>query len=636
MIAERMSRVRIAVLYFAFALCLVVESSRLSEAQSGVLAGPHLLPADSIRCGAPVSGTLSRPDTRSYAFDGHAGDLLWIAVVRIAGDDPFFQPTVELFGPEGDRRGAATNSGFSAVLATSGRYTLHVSAGAGTHGRYQLSLEWVVPVAKQCSGRTLKCGTPAVDSVERGGQDLWTFDGHAGDRLWVSVVGMASDDTFFQPQAVIYPSGSAWRIEAVNNGAIVVPLKETGTYTLQVLAGAGIRGSYRIRYEWLAPTTRVCSARELACGRPVTLSLDRGDQHLWSWDGKAGQELGLPLRKTFGGDVLFQPALEVYSPTGSIVGHVHQNDNASLRLPVDGQYTIRAFAGAGLTGGYTLQGVSESCRAVEQSASTRPSQPVVFIHGLCSGPATWESVETVLRRSGWVAGGPAARDGGLTDPAGSQLASFPKDADFYLIKMNDPFITNGLEAWASDLELYLRRIRGHRADSKPFKLVAHSAGGLAARYYIQSSRFRRDVQHLITYGTPHQGAPVANWPRVAEVFVDCDSEWFLSPSLGIEQMASDGTRAFLDGLNRGVWPPSVMVTSLAGDWPGCSGDCVVPLSSQLMRNVAGLLPAERSSEAVRRYAHLTFPILGWIGQVEDVSQILWAVGLDSRTSIPEN
>ncbi len=40
-------------------------------------------------------------------------------------------------------------------------------------------------------------------------------------------------------------------------------------------------------------------------------------------------------------------------------------------------------------------------------------------------------------------------------------------------------------------------------------LVAHSMGGLAARYYIQSDEYEDDVDQLIFLGTPHLGAPKA-------------------------------------------------------------------------------------------------------------------------------
>ncbi|MFH0969670.1 MAG: hypothetical protein V1804_04135 [Patescibacteria group bacterium] len=44
-------------------------------------------------------------------------------------------------------------------------------------------------------------------------------------------------------------------------------------------------------------------------------------------------------------------------------------------------------------------------------------------------------------------------------------------------------------------------------------LVAHSMGGLVARYYIESDDYQGDVDQLITLGTPHRGSPKSymNW-----------------------------------------------------------------------------------------------------------------------------
>ncbi|MBU1878518.1 MAG: hypothetical protein KJ734_06165, partial [Chloroflexi bacterium] len=41
----------------------------------------------------------------------------------------------------------------------------------------------------------------------------------------------------------------------------------------------------------------------------------------------------------------------------------------------------------------------------------------------------------------------------------------------------------------------------------PFTLIGHSLGGLVARYYVQCLNGHRHVNHVITFGTPHRGAP---------------------------------------------------------------------------------------------------------------------------------
>lgn len=49
----------------------------------------------------------------------------------------------------------------------------------------------------------------------------------------------------------------------------------------------------------------------------------------------------------------------------------------------------------------------------------------------------------------------------------------------------------------------------HNCDCDQVDIVAHSMGGLVARQYIQSDRYKDDVRKLIFLGTPHLGAPKA-------------------------------------------------------------------------------------------------------------------------------
>lgn len=48
-------------------------------------------------------------------------------------------------------------------------------------------------------------------------------------------------------------------------------------------------------------------------------------------------------------------------------------------------------------------------------------------------------------------------------------------------------------------------------DISSFSLLAHSMGGLDARYLIRYLDLDRRVKRLVTVGTPHYGTPVATW-----------------------------------------------------------------------------------------------------------------------------
>lgn len=67
---------------------------------------------------------------------------------------------------------------------------------------------------------------------------------------------------------------------------------------------------------------------------------------------------------------------------------------------------------------------------------------------------------------------------------------------------------------ANRLAPTIRKARSDWGQDVRIHLVAHSLGGLLSRYYLQSGRFTADagfssIKSFITFGTPHNGAPVA-------------------------------------------------------------------------------------------------------------------------------
>lgn len=97
-----------------------------------------------------------------------------------------------------------------------------------------------------------------------------------------------------------------------------------------------------------------------------------------------------------------------------------------------------------------------------------------------------------------------------------------------------------LEALALRLKREIdANVRGGRID-----LVAHSMGGLVARFYLQQLGGARRVDRLVTLGTPHRGTHAAN-------FV---------PSALVRQLLPDGP--FIRHLNGLPPPEGVRVTSI--------------------------------------------------------------------------
>ncbi|MBY0489477.1 MAG: alpha/beta fold hydrolase [Gemmatimonadaceae bacterium] len=92
--------------------------------------------------------------------------------------------------------------------------------------------------------------------------------------------------------------------------------------------------------------------------------------------------------------------------------------------------------------------------------------------------------------------------GADTDPLDGSMISFPYD-----------WRRDNAES-ATNLVDLLDRIVGHRGQNVRIVLVAHSMGGLIARFALECGRFTERpgiaaVVGLITLGTPHRGAPEA-------------------------------------------------------------------------------------------------------------------------------
>jgi pimeloyl-ACP methyl ester carboxylesterase len=258
------------------------------------------------------------------------------------------------------------------------------------------------------------------------------------------------------------------------------------------------------------------------------------------------------------------------------------------------------------------------------ASAQRLSSPIVAVHGLCSGGATWAPLASALQLSrGWTSVV-------LTSPfnAGAWPAE-AATADVYIIDFSDPVIQAGLEQWAVELATYLQQInvlRTAQGGLPParFTIVAHSAGGLAARAYLQSALFGGDVSHLVTYGTPHLGAPVSRWLALVGAFPQdlppqCRDFSRIATSVGIAQMAIDNP--FLNTLNALPFPSAPFYTSLTGVFPPCrdvfqaDNDCVVSAASQDLRNVP-TAPAGSEGRATSRLH---------VAQTTDVENVTWAV-----------
>ncbi len=91
----------------------------------------------------------------------------------------------------------------------------------------------------------------------------------------------------------------------------------------------------------------------------------------------------------------------------------------------------------------------------------------------------------------------------------------------------------------------LRAFLDHVSPSDPVHVIAHSMGGLDARYMIARLGMADRVLSLTTVGTPHRGSPFADWGiRRLERFVKPFFRLLAIPDQAFYDLTTDGFRTF--------------------------------------------------------------------------------------------
>lgn len=156
--------------------------------------------------------------------------------------------------------------------------------------------------------------------------------------------------------------------------------------------------------------------------------------------------------------------------------------------------------------------------------------PVVFVHGYQATPDIFSGISEYLKQQGYK----------------SSAISYPSE--------------NGVASAASALSEYLKEkaadLRSSGIQVKRFDLIAHSMGGLVARYYTCSSEYvaRSDVRKLIFISVPQKGSPFAS---LGVQYYDSESMRDLVPG---SSLYSD---VFPSMINAGL-NPSIQTGNLLG------------------------------------------------------------------------
>ena len=169
-----------------------------------------------------------------------------------------------------------------------------------------------------------------------------------------------------------------------------------------------------------------------------------------------------------------------------------------------------------------------------EAASSPSSVPVLLVHGMVyelgvedttwgktysrrDGRTGWTGMIGHLESKGLAYGGTIrASEGQIRLPGDLDMTGSygsPHEARLFVLKFSKYANTDGVGYKAAELAAAISEVCRYTG-AKKVRIVAHSAGGLVARVYLQNALpgvpYRGDVDRLITVCTPHLGSALAS------------------------------------------------------------------------------------------------------------------------------
>ena len=313
--------------------------------------------------GADQDGTIQLGDLDMWTFTAAAGDLINLQLTELTGGASF-TPMIELFAPNGDRRGAAQGGAGAALekaIEIGGTYTVLISdaaqTGSGTY-RLHLTRSSLAPPG----ANVLTNGGTVLASISSAGQtNYWTFPASVGDTTIVRI-GKASGATFVPWIRLLTPGGTQIGSASSSAGAeIAVTATNSGTFTVMVSdnsAGRNQTGTYRLTLAKPGSLVVVPPGDE---GGPMTNSasatgtIDVGDLDVWSFTANVGENIVVRMGEMVSGSPL-TPHLRLFGPNGALLstyGNSGAASEVSTRATNSGAFTVvasdlsSAYAGSG-------------------------------------------------------------------------------------------------------------------------------------------------------------------------------------------------------------------------------------------------------------------------------------------------
>ena len=327
------------------------------------------LAADStpLTLGATTTGTTPSDETDFHRFTGAPGQRLLFDSLAADGGAAN-QVYYTLFNPDGSTltSGWAYGDGQPITLVQAGEYHLRLEPNAAAATNYSFRL--IDVDATPAEAYTLE--TTKTATMDPGNSvDVYTFDGTAGQRLYVDILSPDSPYSGFwrlyDPNDQSVVSGSY--IRADYDGEVVLP--STGRYVLAFF-GNGADASFDYGFKVVAATA---TSTALTLGDTVTGTLAKpGDQREFTFSGTAGQRIAVDLLNNLSGSI----RLALYDELGNVLFN-STGDLNSLTLTRSGVYRAVVDGYGDATGSFSF-------RAVDLATAATPNvgadKAVVQIH----------------------------------------------------------------------------------------------------------------------------------------------------------------------------------------------------------------------------------------------------------------
>ena len=267
-------------------------------------------------CGQVVTESIGTavdpPPWRVFTFTAAANDAVSIRSVRTSAGS--LTPLIELYSPTGSFITSKYNNPLDRVLTTTGTYTILISDYNNSYAGDFL-LVWQ-KINNPCNASPVACGQVLSNSIIGFGEmDVYTFTASANDG--VTIRARKTSGTISLSIELYGPTGT--RITTSSSGKLDRVLTTTGTYKIIIKDSSYVNtGDYLLYWERM---NNPCNGSPINCGQVVTGSIgtavDPPPWRCYSFDLSANDSVTLRVTKTSG---TFTPYLELYSPSGSLVG----------------------------------------------------------------------------------------------------------------------------------------------------------------------------------------------------------------------------------------------------------------------------------------------------------------------------